>query len=124
MEGVLSLTVWGGIGRSGLAIRPDREPVSPRLLAPAAAQHAQPVVVGVVLHHQDQDVVNLRKSVRTLRPVWKGALTYGPRPHACRLRSHSRPPRHPPWIPSPACSPTLRRPAQQTAAALDRRMRP
>src|SRR5450755_4365367 len=112
MEGVLSLTIWGGIGRSGLAIGPDREAVSPRLLTRAAAEHAEPVVVGVVLHHQDQDVVNLRKGVRTLRPVWKRALTYGPRPHACRLRSHSRPPRHSPCIVGPACSRPLRWPAQ------------
>src|SRR6185437_1073159 len=49
------------------AVGPQRQSLAP------ASQHAQVVVVGVVLHHQHDDVPDLRQQVGALRPV-------GPRP--------------------------------------------
>ena len=120
MEGVLSLTVCGGIGRSGLAIGPDGEAVSPRLLARAAAEHAEPVVVGVVVHHQDQDVVIFgRVSV----PSGRSGKGRSPRPAPpCLPLAKSFPASSPPAVdPGPACSSTLRH--QVSDRAQDRRMR-
>src|SRR5215471_14855268 len=42
----------------------------------------------MVLHHQNQDVVDLRKGVRTFRLAGNGALPRAPPPSTTRLRSH------------------------------------
>src|SRR5215470_2287294 len=85
---MLDFPVWGWICGRRPTIGPDRETVPPRGLARAPAQHAEIVVVAVVLHHQNQDVVDLRKGVRTFRPAGKGALPRAPAPSTTRLRSH------------------------------------
>jgi hypothetical protein len=84
---MLDFAAGGRVRRRGMAIGSDREPISPRLLTRAPPQHAQIIIVGMVLHHQNQDVVDLRKAVRTFRPGRKGALALDPPSGAARLRS-------------------------------------
>ncbi len=50
----------------GLAIRTGREALTPAL------QHAEVIVVGMVLHHQHDDVPDLRQEVGAWRPVGPG----------------------------------------------------
>src|SRR5215471_8626168 len=85
---MLDTAVRGRICRRRLTIRPDRETVASRLIPSPPAEHSQIVIVGVVLHHRNQDVVDLWKGVRTFRPARKGALPRGPHPSTTRLRSH------------------------------------
>ena len=56
------------VGRQRRAVRAAGQPV------PAAGQHAQVVVVGVVLHHQHDDVLDLRQQIGADRQVrlWPG----------------------------------------------------
>jgi len=68
---MLNAAIRSGVGRRGPAITTKGKAVPARLLATAAAEHAQVVVVGVVLHHQDQEVVNLGEGVRPLRQARK-----------------------------------------------------
>lgn len=63
-EGMLDTAIRIRAGRRRPAIRADRETVSARLLSRTAAQHAQVVVVGVVLHHQDQEPARRRPDHR------------------------------------------------------------
>jgi hypothetical protein len=56
-EGVLEVTVGVGVGGGGQPV------VEPEAVGAVAVQHAEPVVVGVVLHHQDDDVLDLRDRV-------------------------------------------------------------
>ena len=51
------LAVAARVGHRGLAVRSEREALA------AAAQHAEVVVVGVVLHHQHDDVLDLRQQI-------------------------------------------------------------
>jgi hypothetical protein len=59
----------------------------------AALQHAQVVVVGMILHHQDDDVPDLRQQVRASRQGWPrrpespGARAPGPASHLDLLES-------------------------------------
>ena len=57
-ERVLDLPVAIRVGRGRQPVSPEPEPVRPR-----APQHAQVVVVGVVLHHEHHDVLDLRDGV-------------------------------------------------------------
>jgi len=67
-ERVLDAAVRVGVRRRGLAAG-EREPVRAR-----PAEHAEVIVVGVVLHHQDHDVLDLRDRVRA-----RGQAGIGPR---------------------------------------------
>ena len=66
MVRVHGLAVAARVGHGGLAVRSERETLA------AAAQHAEIVVVGVVLHHQDDDVLDLRQQISAdgLRRIW------------------------------------------------------
>ena len=82
------------VGHVGLAVGPERETLA------AARQHAEVVVVGVVLHHQDHDVLDLRQQVRARRAGLRARaglglpppgqalefMTLDVMPHACCLR--------------------------------------
>ena len=58
MKGPDDLAGGAAIGHLGLVVGAERETLAPAL------QHAQIVVVGVVLHHQHDDVPDLRQAVR------------------------------------------------------------
>src|SRR5215472_16453414 len=85
---MLDTAVRGRICRRRPAMRPDRETIAQPLLTVAPAKHSQVIVVAVVLHHQNQDVVDLGKGVRTFRLAGNGALPRAPPPSTTRLRSH------------------------------------
>ena len=57
VKGADDLAVGPRVGDVGLAIGPQRESVTPAL------EHAEVVVVGMVLHHQHHDVLDLRQEV-------------------------------------------------------------
>ena len=63
------LTLGPGVGDLRLAVRAERETLTP------ARQHAQVVVVGVVLHHQHDDVLDLRQQVSAGRLVRRRELS-------------------------------------------------
>ena len=56
------LAIAARVGQLRLAVWPEREALT------AAPQHAEVVVVGVVLHHQHNDVLDLRQQVCAGRP--------------------------------------------------------
>src|SRR5215467_9507752 len=86
---MLDTAVRGRISRRRQAIRPERETIAPRLLSAPAAQHSQVIVVAVVLHHQNQNVVDLGKTVRAFWLVREGPLTLDPSRSTTRLRSQN-----------------------------------
>jgi hypothetical protein len=59
------------IGLDGLAIAAESKSV-----CRGAAQHAEVVVVGVVLHHQHHDVLDLGNHVRAFRHLRVGSVTW------------------------------------------------
>ena len=83
-----ALAVAVGFVRGRLPVRSEREPVAP------AGQHPQVVVVGVVLHHQDHDVLDLGEAVGTgllvrTRPMGQvGSVTPEPLPGPRDLQTH------------------------------------
>ena len=93
-ERMLPAAAGDRISRRGPAIGADRKTVSPRLLTRTPAQHAEIVVVGVVLHHQNEEVVDLGKGVSAGRPVRKRPLAYPPPLRAARFRSQRSTPAH------------------------------
>jgi hypothetical protein len=54
----------------------------------AALQHAQVVVVGMILHHQDDDVPDLRQQVRASRQGWPRERPESPAARAPGPASH------------------------------------
>ena len=82
MKGPDDLAVGPAVGHVGLVVGPERETLA------AALQHAEVVVVGVVLHHQHDDVLDLRQEVRPrrqggprARSLLPGRAPPGPAPH-------------------------------------------
>src|SRR5258708_11306968 len=74
----------------GVRIRGGRLPVraKPEPIGTWAGKHAELVVVGMVLHHQHDDVLDLRDSVRAGRPVWVGKRARLTTDHwRCRVRA-------------------------------------
>jgi hypothetical protein len=65
-EGVLDPAVRVGVGRQRLPAAPEHETVGA-----GAAKHSQVVVVGMVLHHQHDDVLDLGNGVGA-RPAATG----------------------------------------------------
>ena len=80
---MLNTAARDGICRRRPAIRADRKTVSPRLLTRTPAQHPEIVVVGVILHHQNQEMVDLGQRIRAFGPVRKGPLARAPASGAC-----------------------------------------
>ena len=62
------LALGPGVGHFRLAVRSERETLTP------ARQHAQVIVVGVVLHHQHDNVLDLRQQVGARRLVRRREL--------------------------------------------------
>src|SRR5215831_5774879 len=116
---MLDTAVRGRISRRRPAIRPERETIAPRLLSAPPAQHSQVIVVAVVLHHQNQNVVDLGKTVRAFWLVREGplALDRPGAPPACAAKTLASPYliRHIPGLKQPSLS-------KQAMPAWDRAM--